>query len=98
MTIEWWNLLHKKRVLNKLPARQIFDNTVKPLAKDIESNTLKKVKYLPEKFSQFQETVIVNDYVAINVFSNDGYSFLIKDKKVADGFRKYFEALWKIAK
>jgi len=98
MNIEWWNLLHKKRVLNKLPARQVFDYTVKPLAEDIESNPITKIRYLPEKFAQFQETVIVEDYVAINVFSNEGYSFLIKDKKVADGYKKYFEALWKIAK
>jgi hypothetical protein len=68
------------------------------ILKNYQKWDLTKVKYLPEKFSQFQETVIVNDYVAINVFSNDGYSFLIKDKKVADGYRKYFEALWKIAK
>jgi predicted transcriptional regulator len=98
MDMAWWNLLHKKRVLNNLPARQIFDNTVKPMAQDIESNKLTKVKYLPENFAQFQETVIVDEYVAINVFSNQGYSFLIQDKKVADGYRKYFEALWKIAK
>jgi sugar-specific transcriptional regulator TrmB len=96
--IEWWNLLHKKRVLNKLSSRQIFDLTVKPLAGNIESNSITKIKYLPANFAQFQETVIVGEYVAINVFSNEGYSFLIKDKKVADGYRKYFEALWKIAK
>lgn len=98
MNISWWNLLHKKRVLNKLSSRQIFDFTVKALAEDIESNPITKVKYLPANFAQFQETVIVDEYVAINVFSNEGYSFLIKDKKVADGYKKYFEALWKIAK
>tara|TARA_Y100000310_G_C20607984_1_gene776531 strand:- start:1186 stop:1350 length:165 start_codon:yes stop_codon:yes gene_type:complete len=53
---------------------------------------------LSSKFAQFQETVIVGDIVAINVFSEDGYGFLIEDNQVADGYRKYFELLWKEAK
>jgi len=95
---DWWMLLHKKRVLNNLPARQIYDETVKYIGIEIIKNPITKIKYLPSNFAQFQETVIVKDYIAINVFSNEGYSFLIKDKKVADGYRKYFEALWKLAK
>jgi len=98
MGLEWWNLLHKKRVLNKLQSRQVFDLSVKNVAGNIESNPITKIRYLPANFASFQETVIVEDYVAINVFSNQGYSFLIKDKKVADGYRKYFELMWKKAK
>lgn len=95
---KWWEGLHTKRIYNNLKSRQIYDKTVKYIGEDVKKRKISKVKYLPENFAQFQETVIVEDYVAINVFSNDGYSFLIENKKVAEGYRKYFEALWKIAK
>ena len=98
MGLTWWRNLHAKRRENKLHSRQIFDKTVKPLGKGIIGMPLTSVRFLPYEFAQFQETVIVNDYVAVNVFSKNAYSFLIKDKNVADGYKKYFELLWKIAK
>ena len=55
------------------------------------------VKFLPEEFLQFQETVIIGDYVAISVFSDEPYSFLIHDKYVAQGYKKHFELLWERA-
>jgi sugar-specific transcriptional regulator TrmB len=98
MGMPWWLNLHAKRVENKLPSRQVFDETVRVPGKDILSKKLTNVRFLSKEFAQFQETVIVGEYVAVNVFSEEGYSFLIKDKKVAEGYMKYFELLWKIAK
>ena len=94
----WWLNLHKRRVANNLKSRQIFDKTVRKIGKDIEKNPLTKIKYVDEKFAQFQETVIVGDFVAIAVFSEDPYAFLIHDKNVANSYRKHFELLWKSAK
>jgi len=98
MGMHWWLNMHTKRVENKLPSRQVFDESVRKIGKDIESKKLTNVRYLSKEFAQFQETVIVGDYVAINVFSENAYSFLIKDKKVAQGYKKYFELLWKSGK
>ncbi len=98
MGLSWWKSLHSKRRANKLPSRQIFDKTVKPLGKGIIGMPLTKIRFLPHEFAQFQETVIAGDYVATNVFTENAYSFLIKDEKVAEGYKKYFELLWKIAK
>jgi sugar-specific transcriptional regulator TrmB len=98
MGVNWWNNLHTKRVANKLSSRQVFDETVRPQADFILSRKMTNVKFLSHEFAQFQETVIVNDYVAVNVFSENAYSFLIKDTKVAEGYKKYFELLWKLAK
>jgi len=95
---KWWEGLHTKRIAKNIRSKQIYDETVKYIGEKLTKKNISKVKYLPANFAQFQETLIVGEYVAINVFSNDGYSFLIKDKKVADGYKKYFEALWKIAK
>jgi sugar-specific transcriptional regulator TrmB len=98
MTLPWWENLHKRRVANKLPSRQVFDLTVKPDAGGIESNPMTKIRYVDKEFAQFQETVIAGDYVAIAVFTENPYAFLIKDKAVADSYRKHFELLWKQAK
>ena len=98
MGFTWWLNLHKRRVANKLPSRQVFDESVRWGGKEIKKNSLTRIRYVDKEFAQFQETVIVGDYVAIVVFSENPYAFLIKDKNVADGYRKHFELLWKIAK
>ena len=98
MGMTWWLNIHSKRVANRMPSRQVFDETVRPDVGDIERKPITKVKYLSKEFASFQETVIVGDYVAITVFTENAYSFLIHDKKVAEGYRKYFELLWKMAK
>lgn len=98
MGTEWWERMHTKRIANKLPSRQIFDETVRKFGVNLVKRPLSKVKYISKEFAQFQETVIAGDYVAINVFTENAYGFLIKDQKVAEGYRKYFELLWKIAK
>ncbi|MFQ5531677.1 MAG: TrmB family transcriptional regulator [Candidatus Nanoarchaeia archaeon] len=98
MGFTWWLNLHKRRVANKLPSRQVFDESVRWGGKDIAKNPLTKIRYLDKDFAQFQETVIVGDFVAIAVFSDNPYAFLIEDKNVAESYRKHFELLWKNAK
>lgn len=99
MGINWWLSIHQKRVSNKLPSRQVFDKSVKNIGgTDIGKKPLTSIKYVSSELAQFQETVIVGDLVAISVFTENPYSFLIKDKEVAEGYKKYFEVLWKIAK
>jgi sugar-specific transcriptional regulator TrmB len=99
MGFTWWLNLHNKRIANKLPSRQIFDSAVKEVGgKEIASKKLTNVRYLPKEFAQFQETIIVGNKVAITVFGENPYAFLIEDEKVAQGYKKYFEELWKIAK
>ena len=97
MGTEWWESIHTKRIANKLSSRQIFDETVRKFGKNLIRRPLSKVKYINKDFAQFQETIIVGDLVAINVFTENPYSFLIKDQKVAEGYKKYFELLWKTA-
>ncbi len=98
MGIHWWINMHRKRVDNKLQSRQVFDESVRPHAGGIESQKLTNVRYLSKEFASFQETVIVGDSVAIVVFTENAYAFLINDAKVAEGYRKYFELLWNMGK
>lgn len=98
MGTSWWLSIHNKRIIRKLPSRQIFDETVRRIGNEINKKELSQVRFLSNDFAQFQETVIVGDKVAISVFTENPYSFLIVDKTVADGYRKHFELLWNTAK
>ena len=90
----WWHNIHKKRINNKIPSRQIFDESVKEIGGEISKKKLTKIKFIPSDFEQFQETVICGDMVAITVFTQTPYSFLIQDKQVAEGYKKHFELMW----
>lgn len=95
MGTTWWKNHHIKRIANKMPARQIFDETVKKFGKELTKQPLSKIRYISVDFAQFQETVIAGEYVAITIFTDNAYSILIKDKIVAEGYKKYFEMMWK---
>ena len=98
MGASWWLNVHAKRIASKMPSRQVFDETVREIAKDILKNPRTQVKFISEEFASFQETVIVGDKVAISVFTPNPYSLLIEDKYVAESYKKHFELLWKTAK
>jgi sugar-specific transcriptional regulator TrmB len=98
MGMQWWLNLHARRVANRLPSRQVFDETVRGMGGEIEAKQLTRIRYLTADFASFQETVIVGDLVAISIFTESPYSILIRDKSVADGYRKHFELLWKQAR
>jgi len=98
MGFDWWLNLHNQRIHNKLPSRQVFDESVKEGGQEIAKKPLTKIRYVDKEFAQFQETIIVGDKVAIAVFTENPYAFIIKDQKVAESYRKHFELIWKIAK
>ena len=102
MGTSWWSNHHIKRIKNLLPSRQVFDKTVREFGNELVKKQISKVKYLPAEFAQFQETVIVGDLVAITLFTKNAYSVLIRDnirdKFVAEGYKKHFEILWTSAR
>jgi len=98
MSTAWWNNHHIKRIKNRLPSRQVFDETVRKFGDTLIERTISRVRYLPAEFAQFQETVIVGNLVAITIFTENPYSVLIRDKSVSEGYKKHFELLWKLAK
>lgn len=55
-------------------------------------------KKVPEKFFNQNPVQIYGDNVQIIVWGNPDYLIIIRNKGVADSYRKQFELLWKIAK
>jgi len=60
---------------------------------------LSEIKYLPEKYSSPLAVNIYGNKVAIILWKKDNpIAIVIKDNAISEGYRKYFELLWKTAK
>lgn len=98
MGTAWWTSLHRRMVDKRLRCRQVYDETIRKFGTTINALPYTSIRYLPEEFEQLQETVMIGEYVGIAIFTTDPYGVLIKDEEVADGYRKQFEMLWRLAK
>jgi len=94
----WWKNLHTKRIAKRIACRQVFDETIRKFGNELNKKHLTKIRFLPKEYAQLQETVIIGEYVGIAIFTENPYGIMIKDKVVADGYRKQFEILWGKAK
>jgi hypothetical protein len=94
----WWEGLHTKRIARKIKSRQIFDETIRNFGNKLNKKAITDIRFLPKEYAQLQETVIIGDFVGIAIFTDNPYGILIKDRVVADGYRKQFEILWQKAK
>jgi len=58
-----------------------------------------EIKYLPQKYASPVAVNIYSDKVAIILWSKDNpLAIVIKNKEISEGYKKYFELLWKVAK
>jgi sugar-specific transcriptional regulator TrmB len=91
----WWRNLHARRLAKKIKCRQVFDASIRKFGKELNKKKLTNIKFLSSEYEQLQETIILGNNVGIAIFTENPYGILIQDKTVADGYRKYFELLWK---
>jgi len=88
----------KSRVKNKIKTKIIFNKQqeTKPNKAKIP---LSEIKYLPQKYSSPLAINIYGDKVAIILWSKeDPLAIVIKNKEISQGYEKYFELMWKLAK
>jgi sugar-specific transcriptional regulator TrmB len=84
----------KRRVENKIKTKIIFNKTDKT-----PKIPLSEIKYLPQKYSSPLAVNIYGDKVAIILWSKDNpLAIVIKNKEISDGYKKYFELMWKVAR
>lgn len=57
-----------------------------------------EARYLPESYASPVSTNIYADKVVIIIWGYEPVAILIKNKSIADTYKKYFDLLWKIAK
>jgi sugar-specific transcriptional regulator TrmB len=84
----------KRRKENKIRTKVIFNQTDKKI-----KIPLAEIKYLPQKYTSPLAVNIYGDKVAIILWSKESpLAIVIKNKEIADGYRKYFEMMWQISK
>jgi len=86
---KWYN---KKRVSKKIKTRIIAQT------RDFTKLKNAQMKYLPEKYSNPVAINIYGDKTAIILWAKKPMAIVIKNKDITEGYKKYFELMWKIAK
>jgi sugar-specific transcriptional regulator TrmB len=91
--------MNVKSAQKKHKLKMILDNSVKAtLGKDREKEKNTEVKYMPKGYISPGAIDIFEDYAYIFLWEEKPFVFMIKNKKIAESFKTYFEFLWKIAK
>ncbi|MBU0907148.1 MAG: hypothetical protein KKD18_05685 [Nanoarchaeota archaeon] len=83
----------QRRVKNKQKVKIIFNKTDKKL-----NVPLSKIRFLPQKYSSPLAVNVYGDKVALILWSKENpFAVVIKNKEISDGYKKYFELMWKSA-
>ena len=82
----------KARIKNKIKVKAIFNQKLK------DKIPLAEIRYLPKEYHSHTATNIYGDKVAIILWTEEPFAILIRQKEIADSYRKYFDIMWSIAK
>lgn len=56
------------------------------------------IKFLPDEFDNMSDTVVYDDITLITFHGDPVFTIMIKNKQIAESYKKYFDILWKISK
>ena len=85
-----------KRIKSKISLRLIYDEASR---KALKKNPLSDLRYMPDQYSSRAALRIYGDKVALLLLSEEEpLAVVIKNRAIAEGYRKYFEVMWKAAK
>ncbi len=92
----YFRLFVTKRVKAKIGLRLIYDEASR---KTLKKNPLSDLRYMPNQYSSRAALRIYGDKVALLLLSEEEpLAVVIKNRAIAEGYRKYFEVMWKAAK
>ena len=93
------NNMNLKSQQKKQHLKIILDNSVKEtLGKDREKEKNTEVRYMPKGYVSPSAIDVFEDYVYIFLWEEKPFVFMIKNERIAESFKQYFNFLWKIAK
>lgn len=91
--------MNLKSAQKKQKLKIILDSSIKDtLGRDREQEKFSEVKYMPKGYINPAAINVFQDYVYIFLWEEKPFVFMIKNKRIADSFKQYFNFLWKIAK
>ncbi len=91
--------MNLKSQQKKQKLKILLDSSVKEtLGKDREKEKNTEVKYMPKGYISPSAIDVFGDYVYIFLWEEKPFVFMIKNQRIAESFKQYFNFLWKIAK
>ena len=76
----------------------ILDNKENTFFNQRKEEKISEIRFMENGFRSPSAIDIFQDKVYILLWDENPYVFTIKNKNIADGFKTYFDFLWKIAK
>ena len=91
--------MNLKSAKKKQHLKILMDNSAKEtLGKDREKERNTEIRYMPKGYISPAAIDIFQDYVYIFLWDKKPFVFMIKNEKIAESFKVYFNFLWGIAK
>jgi len=93
----FWKNYNVKRISKKIKVKMIFNSSLKNFARGMKDKYT-DVRFFDKDFEPLTETHVQEDQIAIIVWTEDPVLFIIRDKSVANNYRKFFEGMWRDSK
>lgn len=90
----FWEAFHKKRIEKKIKAKLIFHSSLQWWAKKLNKFPLTVVRTTPKDFEELTETIICGKRVAIIIYLDQPFGFLIEEPLAANSYKKFFKLIW----
>ncbi len=90
--------INKRSIKKKHKFRMILDNKDNTFYQGRKDEGISEIRFLEGGFKSPAAIDIFGDSVYILLWDEQPYAFIMKNKNIAEGFRTYFEFLWKMAK
>ena len=94
----FWDGFHKKRVNRKIPAKMLFHQSLKKRADILNKKKLTEIRLTNKDFEEQVETVISGNKVAIIIYSDTPYGFLVEETMAVKSYSKFFDLIWNSSK
>jgi sugar-specific transcriptional regulator TrmB len=90
--------MNLKSAQKKHKLKILLDNSVKEtLGNDREKEKNTEVRYMPKGYISPGAIDVFDNYVYIFLWEEKPFVFMIKNDKIAESFKQYFNFLWKMA-
>jgi len=95
----YWQRDHKRREKAGIVSRALFNQkTDKKILKNRNSYKLSEARYMPFPIETPAWIMGYKDVTVIGLQSEEGMAIEIINQQIADSFRQYFKAFWKLSK
>jgi len=95
----YWDLWQKRKRKYKIKAKCIFNEELKTKNPKLLKDYFGEARFHPKEYSSPTDTIIYKDTIVLFIWTaKPPIAIVIKNQKNADGYKKQFQIMWKLAK